>query len=228
MVRYKYLSNNALFHFYFRLHASKTRQGVSLNPLISNASYFKYTPCGLNPIKHEGGGISPKLAAVEMWALLRYLPLILGDFVPQDEYWEFLIQLETLTDYVFGTKITESMLVHFSYLFHEHMLLFKKLFPLLSIKPKQHFLVYFQSMVQANGPLALTSCLKYELRNNSSKRWARIVCNFKNIAYICCAIQPSKRGMFARLLRSHTQAKFLFTFDAAVVRYHSKSVKRSS
>lgn len=142
------------------------------------------TPCELNAMSNQGSGISPKLSAVEMWALFRYLPLILGDLLPShDTHWVFLQQLQMITDFAFATTLTETMLIHFTHLYADHMKLFTKLFPNLVVKPKQHFLVHFRTMVRANGPLALTSCLKYELRNNFSKRLAHIVCNFKNIAY---------------------------------------------
>jgi hypothetical protein len=41
-------------------------------------------PC-LNRIERPGGGLSPSMNAVQMWALLRYLPLIVGSFVPQED-----------------------------------------------------------------------------------------------------------------------------------------------
>ena len=171
------------------------------------------TPCELNPIKNQADGISPKLAAVEMWSLFRFLPLIIGDLVPSDSHWEFFLQLQTLTDYAFATSVSESMLSHFTYLYSDHMHLFKKLFPNLRVKPKQHFMSHFRSMVQANGPLALTSCLKFELRNHFSKRLSHVVCNFKNIAqtltsrnqYNCLANQVRgdlMRDRYAASLRS--------------------------
>ena len=52
----------------------------------------------------------------------------------------------------------------------------------LTIKPKQHFLIHFPSVVRSNGPPTFNSCFKYELRNAFFKKGAHIICNFKNIA----------------------------------------------
>lgn len=142
------------------------------------------TPAELNPIKEAGKGISPKLTGNEMMALSRLICLILSEFVSEeeeDEYWEFLLQLQTLTEIAFSSTLNKSVLNYFSELYADHLQLFKKLFPTLPIKPKQHYLIHFKSMVEINGPPTYSSCFKYELRNSSFKRAAHIVCNFKNI-----------------------------------------------
>ena len=140
------------------------------------------TPAELNDIKEAGKGLSPKLTANETLCLFRNLPFILGDCVEDnDKHWELIMQLQEITDIVFAPKITESMLLYFSELYENHLLLFKKLYPELPIKPKQHYLVHFPDIVRKNGPPTNNSCFKYELRNSYFKRIAHITCNFRNI-----------------------------------------------
>ena len=99
----------------------------------------------------------------------------------QDENWELLLQHQTLTDIAFSPTLNNSVLDFFAGVYEEHLLLFQQLFPILPIKPKQHYLVHFKSMVLMNGSLTYSCCFKYELRNTYFKRLAHIVCNLKNI-----------------------------------------------
>lgn len=74
------------------------------------------------------------------------------------------------------------MLDYFEELYEDHMFLYIKLYPEIPIKPKQHFLVHFKTIVKENGPLRHLSCLKYELRNGFFKRLSHVICNLKNIS----------------------------------------------
>lgn len=163
------------------------------------------TPAELNAMKEPGGGLSPKLTANEVMAVFRYFPLILAEFVDtkeDDKHWALLMQLQTITDLAFAPKLTDSLLNYFSELYEEHLILFQKLYPNLPIKPKQHYLVHFKTIVQTNGPPTFSSCFKYELRNSFFKRISHTVCNFKNIpktlsyrnqlASLCHTIQKSR------------------------------------
>jgi hypothetical protein len=124
------------------------------------------TPAELNNIKPPGKGLSPKLTASEMLSLFRYLPVILGPFIPMgDRHWALFLQLQTLVDIAYAPSLTDSMLDYFEELYEDHMLLYKKLYPEIPVKPKQHFLVHLKTIVKENGPMRHFSCLKYELRN---------------------------------------------------------------
>ena len=155
-----------------------------LSQLLSTMEVDKpNTPPQLNPITY-GKGLSPKLAACEMMALLHNCTYVLGEVITDEDdlHWKLLLQLQTIVDILFAPKITESMLIYFSELYEEHLIPFKELNPTLTIKPKQHFLIHFPSVLRSNGPPTFNSCFKYELRNAFFKRGAHIICNFKNIA----------------------------------------------
>jgi hypothetical protein len=97
------------------------------------------TPAELNPIKEEGKGLSPKLTGNEMMALSRLMCVILSEFIDeddQDEHWELLLQLQTLTDIAFSPTLKNSALDFFAEVSEEHLILFKILFPNLPIKLK--------------------------------------------------------------------------------------------
>ena len=140
------------------------------------------TPADLNPFNKLGNGISPKLTAMEMAALCRYMPMILADLADtDDELWELLIQLQTIVDIAYAPKLCDSLLIYFSELYEDHLNLFKKLFPGLPIKPKQHYMVHFRTIVRNTGPPSHSSCIKYELHNSVLKKPTYTTCNFKNI-----------------------------------------------
>ena len=141
------------------------------------------TPAELNNIKPPGKVLSPKLTASEMLSLFRYLPVILGPFIPMgDRHWALFLQLQRLVNIAYAPSLTDSMLDYFEELYEDHMLLYKKLYPEIPVKPKQHFLVHLKTIVKENGPMRHLSCLKYELRNGFFKRLSHVVCNFKNIS----------------------------------------------
>ena len=82
---------------------------------------------------------------------------------------------------VFAPKFANSMLVYFTELYEEHLILYQKLWPGCSIKPKQHYLIHIKTIIEHTGPPTFNSCMKYELRNNFFKRSTHTICNFKNI-----------------------------------------------
>lgn len=141
------------------------------------------TPPQLNPITY-GKDLSPKFAACEMMALLHIFTYLFGDLITDEDdlHWKFVLQLQTVVNIVFAPTITESMLLYFSELYEEHLNIFKHLNTDLPIKPKQHFLIQFPSIIRKNGPPTYNSCFKYELRNAFFKKGAYNICNFKNIA----------------------------------------------
>ena len=65
-----------------------------------------------------------------MWALGRFLPTMVGEFVPEsDNHWEgFLILLHT-TDYLLSPKITPDEVSHLKFLVEEHHSMFVELYP---------------------------------------------------------------------------------------------------
>jgi hypothetical protein len=54
--------------------------------------------------------LSPSMKAIQMWCLLRYLPLIVGECVPyEDKNWLFLLHLSEMVDFIFAPKFTTSI-----------------------------------------------------------------------------------------------------------------------
>ena len=134
-------------------------------------------------IEKPGGGLSPSMKAVQMFAFLKYLPLAVGKFVSNDDpHWLLLLHLCELVDLLFAPKFTVGMVAYLREFISDHLIEFKRLFGhQVNLRPKHHLLVHIPTVILKNGPLATMSCLRYELKNSFFKRSAGIVCNFINI-----------------------------------------------
>nr|XP_047141617.1 uncharacterized protein LOC124816419 isoform X1 [Hydra vulgaris]XP_047141618.1 uncharacterized protein LOC124816419 isoform X1 [Hydra vulgaris]XP_047141619.1 uncharacterized protein LOC124816419 isoform X1 [Hydra vulgaris]XP_047141620.1 uncharacterized protein LOC124816419 isoform X1 [Hydra vulgaris]XP_047141621.1 uncharacterized protein LOC124816419 isoform X1 [Hydra vulgaris] len=134
-------------------------------------------------VEKPGGGLTPLMKSVQMWSLLKYLPMIIGRFVREDDgCWLFLLNLCELVDLIFAPKFTKGMIAYLRVIISDHLLDFKDLFgKAAKLRPKHHFLVHFPTIIIKNGPLVGMSCLRYEMKNSFFKRSANVVCNFINI-----------------------------------------------
>jgi hypothetical protein len=143
----------------------------------------KNRPPEINSVDPNTGTISPSMKATQLWALCRYLPLIIGHKVPAgDEHWAYLLHLLELVDMIFAPAFTQSMIVFLEQHIADHLEMFVQLFGCTTkLKPKHHLLVHFPSIIRRNGPLIGMSCMRYELKNSFFKRSANIMCNFTNV-----------------------------------------------
>ena len=83
-----------------------------------------------------------------MWNLAVYLPLMIGNLVPEsDKEWEcFLLLLEILqicVSSVFSVDLVEYLRV----LIDMYLTSFRECYPYKNIIPKQHFMVHFPSQI---------------------------------------------------------------------------------
>lgn len=152
-------------------------------------------PPEIGQILPPGHGLTPSMKATQCWALLKYLPLVIGDKVPEgDKHYQLLLQLSELVDVAFSTRFTPGMVTYMKGLISDHLTMFVELYgKQVAVKPKHHFLVHLPTIVLKSGPLVGMSCLKYELKNSFFKRSSHIVCNFINI----CKTLANRRQHFA-------------------------------
>jgi hypothetical protein len=166
----------------------------------------KNKPPELNRLKPPGSGLSPSMKAVQSLSLLKYLPLIVGDCVPEDdEHWQFLLELSTLVDLFLAPRFTVGMVSMMRLLISDHLATFLELFgPNVRLRPKHHFLVHFPTIILQSGPLLGMSCLRYELKNSFFKRCAHIVCNFTDICHTL-AYRHQQFALQSRISNSHVR-----------------------
>lgn len=76
------------------------------------------------------------------------LPLIIGDFVPEDDqHWELFLQLMDIVDILFSPNTSADFAAYVSTLISDHHHDFCKLYSDQSIIPKMHFMVHMPRLM---------------------------------------------------------------------------------
>jgi len=144
-------------------------------------------PATLNKLLEPGQGLTPSMKAVQYWSLLKYLPVIFGKRVPQNnEHWNFLLHLCRLVDLLFAPRVTVGMIQYMKDVIEDHLNMYCELYSTkwqVKLRPKHHLLVHLPAVIQKSGPLVGMSCMRYELKNSFFKRSAHTACNFINICH---------------------------------------------
>jgi hypothetical protein len=177
-------------------------------------------PPQLNALEKPGHRLSPSMKAVQYWALLKYLPAIVGDKVPvDDDNWIFLLHLSELVDIIFSRRFTPGMVSYLREMIAEHLKMFKELYGTgdnaVKLKPKHHLLVHLPTVILQSGPLVGLNCMCYELKNSFFKRSAHIMCNFTNICKTL-AYRHQQYALFSRLSNAHIREFVIVGSNACV------------
>lgn len=161
-----------------------------------------HKPLSFTRFVEPGQGLAPSMKAMQLWSLLKYLPLIFGHLIlPDNKHWIFLLHLSHLVDLVFAPKFTQSMISYLRSVIEDHLAMFVQLYGnggRVRLRPKHHLLVHLPTVISKCGPLIGMSCLKYELKNSFFKRSAHVVCNFSNICHTL-AYRHQQRALFSLL-----------------------------
>ena len=98
-----------------------------------------------------------KSSASQMLLLLRILPFLIGDRIPEnDECWKCFILLRKIIDIVLSAIVSDSLCSSLKLLVNEHHAAFVKLYGSESYIPKMHFLVHYPEQMKSVGPLVRT------------------------------------------------------------------------
>ncbi|KAL7293439.1 hypothetical protein TKK_0011840 [Trichogramma kaykai] len=109
-----------------------------------------------------------KMSAAELSCLTRYLPLIIGDLVDEeDEHWQLLILLRKIYDIITSNFTRRDGVDYFKQLVREHHELYIQLYG--SLKPKHHFLIHYPDIMIKLGPAAQFSTIRFESRHRHIK-----------------------------------------------------------
>lgn len=118
----------------------------------------------------------------ENWALLRLLPLLIGNLVPNSEpAWEILMDLREIVELVMSVKFSEAMLCFLERKIVEHRQLLQDTFPNLKLRPKHHYVEHYPHLIRCFGPLVELWTFRFEAKHSYFKGVVRDVHNFKNI-----------------------------------------------
>ncbi len=160
-----------------------------LDLLNSRITSFDYSPADSknkpSPILQRKirnpDGASGQTAS-QMWCLVRYLPLLIGDLVPEDnEHLELIILLLECMDFIFSPEVTEDETFFLKQLIKDHHNYFLTMYPTRTLKPKHHFMTHYPQQIRQLGPLINYWTMRFEAKHRFFKRLGHIVCNYRNI-----------------------------------------------
>ena len=87
--------------------------------------------------------------ASRMWCLARLLPLMVGEFVPEDDKnWRLFLTLLTIIDYVFAPRTSQEVVSYLAVLIKDHHEEFKRLYPDSPITPKLHNMIHIPEWIE--------------------------------------------------------------------------------
>jgi len=120
--------------------------------------------------------------AVQVWSLVRLLPLLLYDVVDlQDSVWYLLILLREIVELVCAPKISFAQVLYLNRLIQEYVEDRSNIFQSVPLRPKHHYLLHYPWLITMFGPLIRVWTMRMESKHAYFKRCARTCRNFRNI-----------------------------------------------
>ncbi len=168
------------------LSVSKLVSIATLNDRLSRFD-FGYTetsdipsPIDIKIVKNDK---KIRQSASKMLLLATFLPLLIGDLIPEDceQFSLFLIVLRICT-IAMSWENNPATVSYLGILIEEHHVKFKNLYPSARFIPKMHYMVHYPSQILRYGPLVYSWTMRHEAKLQTIKRAARHG-NFKNISY---------------------------------------------
>ena len=134
-------------------------------------------------IRKYSGKIKIRQSASQAWTLLRYLPILLGDLVPEEcKEWMVLTELCSVVELLVGWRFCRGDLVFLEHKISAWLCLLKSVFPDFRLKPKFHYMIHYVSQIRLHGPLRHCWTLRYESKYGVLKGLVKETKNFRNIA----------------------------------------------
>lgn len=122
-----------------------------------------------------------KLSGSEMYTLILFLPLLIGDKIPSKSVvWELFLHLREIILLTFRKKVSNCPQNYLQNLIQEH----NKLYISISkshLKPKFHFLIHYARVIENIGPVNAFSSIRFESKHQSFKKTINISNNRVNI-----------------------------------------------
>lgn len=128
-------------------------------------------PISLNHLKN--GSII--MSTSEMLCFVRNFGLIIGELVPlKTEIWKLYIHLRKIIDLCCARALQPECAHLLDALVSEHNRLYLH-FSNSTLKPKFHILTHYGRLLLKNGPISLTSSLRFESKHKVLKAYANAI-----------------------------------------------------
>ena len=115
-------------------------------------------------------------------ALLRLLPLIVGNVIPEgDGAWAVLMELKDLLELVLAPSFTEETIQYLQSKIRDHRQMLLEVFPQFRLRPKHHYIEHYPELIRCFGPLVHLWTMRFEGKHRFFKRVVHDTQNFKNV-----------------------------------------------
>lgn len=122
-----------------------------------------------------------RFSASETLTFAKYLPLIIGDLIPEsNEKWKLFIILRKIIDIAFSESIDDSIIKCIENLVTDHHVKFLRLYNT-KLRCKHHFLLHYATIMRQTGPLKQMCALRFESKHKSLKDIARSTTSRRDI-----------------------------------------------
>ena len=89
------------------------------------------------------------ISATQMWCFARFLPLMIGQKIPEDDdSWINFLLLRDIMDYILAPVLGPDCVGYLKSQIKDHHESFKVLYPGCSIIPKMHYLIHYPECVE--------------------------------------------------------------------------------
>ena len=189
----------------FLNHMIKIKKWFSYELLNSRITNFQShgtdvanKPCKVNMNSQTLGG-----HAVQNWYLLRFLPFFVGDLIQnyEDELWKLCLQLREIENYICAPVISRAQVAYLQILINEYIENRFKLFPLVPLKPKHHYLVHYPELILKFGPLIRLWAMRFEAKHSYFKRCICAAQNYINVTLTMAERHQMLQAMYSSSTR---------------------------
>ena len=195
---------------------------ISLSVLNCRIESFDFQEANRpQPIKRVKSTVRVKQTAKESWILLRTLPLIIGDLVPEAEcVWRVYLGLCSLVEAVLAPEFCEGDIIFLEDSVSNWLQDLTSVFPAFKLKPKFHFLVHYGTHIRRHGPLRNLWTMRYESKHSQLKT---VAMKTKNRINLCKTITDRHQHGLAMQIREtdfmapHEVKDFLSTRTRPVI-----------
>jgi hypothetical protein len=166
----------------------KVFQLQQLNNKIQYFEYMQIDKKNIPPLITEDNlkKFHIKASAAEMLCLMRYLPLMVGEYVPISyddddnetipKSWKFFMLSRKILFLLLAPEIQKSAISYIEFLISEHHEMYKNIFQQ-NLKPKYHLATHYGRIMRQSGPVVHQWCMRKEAKHKISKQYSRVNCN---------------------------------------------------
>ncbi|XP_058833061.1 uncharacterized protein LOC131690967 [Topomyia yanbarensis] len=136
--------------------------------------------------KLKGKTVTVRSTSAEMRAFCGIFTFLVGPFIPsEDPCWNYCKNLVRTVDLILAKSFSDNSLDELSAMVKSHHHQYQEIFNY-HLKPKQHFLLHYPTVIRQSGPVVHMMCFRNEAKHQNFKEYAHVTSSRINISYTLC------------------------------------------